>query len=51
VSIEGVRWELRGVELRQGHPFAISNLPVKRRVRVSLESGVLGVYCLFGENL
>ena len=50
VSIEGVRWELRDVELLQGRPYAISNLPTGDRVRVQLERGVLGIYCLFREN-
>lgn len=50
VDIEGVKWELRGVELLQRRPYAISNVPVANRIRVCLESGVLGVYCLFEET-
>ncbi|MDR1874672.1 MAG: thiamine diphosphokinase [Synergistaceae bacterium] len=51
VSIEGVKWELHDATLQQGRPFAISNLPLERRVKVSVEKGVLGVYCLFGDKL
>ncbi|MDR3231698.1 MAG: thiamine diphosphokinase [Synergistaceae bacterium] len=55
VSIENVKWELHDAKLRQAHPFAISNLPIGDPVRLRIEEGVLGVYCLFGglldENL
>jgi len=51
VSIENVKWELRDAELRQARPFTISNLPVGNPVRLRIEEGVLGVYCLFSENL
>lgn len=49
VAIEGVKWELRDVELLQGRPYAISNVPLGNRIKVRLERGVLGVYCLFGD--
>lgn len=44
VSIENVKWPLDDVELAQGSPREISNVPLGRLVRVEVCSGVLGVY-------
>ena len=44
VSIENVKWPLDDVELAQGSPREISNVPLGRLVRVEVRSGVLGVY-------
>ncbi|MGC9489696.1 MAG: thiamine diphosphokinase [Thermovirgaceae bacterium] len=53
VSISGVRWELDHRELRLDEPYAVSNevLPederIGRRVEVSLDKGLLGLYLDF----
>ena len=44
VSIENVKWPLDDVELAQGSPREISNVPLGRCVRVEVRSEVLGVY-------
>ena len=44
VSIENVKWPLDDVELAQGSPREISNVPLGRLVGVEVRSGVLGVY-------
>ena len=44
VSIENVKWPLDEVDLAQGSPREISNVPLGRLVRVEVRSGVLGVY-------
>jgi len=49
VDIYGTKWELKGAELSQGRPCAISNVAEQNHVSVRIEQGILGVYCLFKE--
>lgn len=44
VSIKNVKWPLEDAVLLQAHPQAISNVPLKSAVTVSVCRGVLGVY-------
>ena len=52
VVSEGVHWPLSGSKLSMYEPTAISNRLAEnsRRINVSLQAGILGVYCCWQEN-
>lgn len=44
VSFEGVKWPLHHATLKQGYPYAVSNVPRASKMKVSLEKGIVAVY-------
>ena len=52
VDVKGTKWELSGVTLAQGQPYAISNVPSEKgkKISVKIKKGILGVYCFFGHG-
>ncbi len=45
VTIDHVRWPLKGATLKQAFPNAVSNLPLDNKIiTITVEEGILGVY-------
>ena len=47
VYVDGVHWKLDSATLKQSIPNAISNRVEANRVNVSIEKGLLAIYCYF----
>jgi thiamine pyrophosphokinase len=45
VTADGVKWPLKDKTLFLDEPYAVSNVPLGKKVAFGVKSGWLGVYC------